>query len=286
MINNKINNLISSINANNNYNYEISEYNGIKNKNFEKNILDYNYRLNNKTKNIQEYSAVISMANKNIHEQNSSSNINQLKRKKNISLNKIQNEIKMIEMKLRSDIIKNKKKQLNNISEDNKSKIPFSMKKFMNITNKIYNNNNSTNNNYFNYMDKNSFVQQRNKERKIYKIRKLKYNDNNDSRNFIFIKKKIDSKNNKINNTAQNENSSKSSIFDKSAYLNNNSYKSYSDQNQYQNNTSKINKNALKIQYRKAINAKINNLLENKKKFNIVNMKNIFNSSYKDDERF
>ena len=284
MINYKINNLISPINVNNNYNYEISEYNGIKNKNFEKNILDYNFRLNNKAKNIQEYSAVISMANKNIQEQNSSSNINQLKLKKNISLNKIQNEIKMIEMKLRSDIIKNKIKQLNNISEDNKSKIPFSSKNIMNITNKIYNN--KIKNNNCNYMDKNSFVQQRNKERKIYKIRKLKYNDNSGSRNFIFIKKKIDSKNDKINKTAQNDNSSKSSIFDKSASLNNNSYKLYSNQNQYQNNTSKINKNALKIQYRKAINAKINNLLENKKKCNIINMKNIFNSSYKNDDRF
>ena len=285
MINYKINNLISPINMNNNYNYQISEYNGVRNKNFEKNILDYNHPLNNKIKNLQEYSAAISLVNKNIQGQNSSSNINKLKHKKNISLNKIQNEIKMIEMKLRSDIIKNKIKQLSNISEDNKNKIPFNRKNYMNKTNKIYNYNNIKNNN-FNYINKNSFIQQRNKERKTYKIRKIKLNDNNGSRNFIFIKKKIDSKNNKINNTDQNVSSSKSSLFDKSACLNNNNYKLYSAQIPYQNNTSKINKNTLKKQYRKAINAKINNLFENKKKLNIINMKNIFNNSYINEERF
>ena len=283
MINDKINNLISPINVNNNYNYQISEYSGVKNKNFE-NILNNNHPLNNRIKNLQQYSTVISVANKNIQEQNNSININQLKPKKNISLNKIQNEIKMIEMKLMSDIIKNKIKQLNNISEDNKSKIPFDRKNYINKTNKIYNYNIIKNNN-FNYINKNSFVQQREKERKTYKIRKLKLNDNNGSRNFIFIKKKIDSKINKTYNTSQNENSIRSSIFGKSTDLNNNNYKLYSDQIQNQN-TSKINKNTLKKYYGKAINEKINNLFENKKKFNIINMKNIFNNSYKNDERF
>jgi len=286
MVNYKINNLISPINVNNNYNYGISEYNVVKNKNYGKNILDYNYRFNNKIKNLQEYSAVISVTNNNIQEQNSSSNINQLKRKKNISLNKIQNEIKMIEMKLRSDIIKNKIKQLSNISKDNKNKIPYSKSNYMNITNQIYKNNIPKINN-FNYFDKNSFIQQRNKERKTYKIRKLKNNDNNDSKNFIFIKNKIDSKDNKINRTAQNTNSSKSIIFDKSSsFINNNNYKLYTEQNQYQNNTFKINKSTLKKQYRNAINTKIQNLFENKKKFHILNMKNIFNTSYKKDERY
>lgn len=285
MINYKINNLISPINVSNNYNYQISEYNGAKNKNYEKNIIDFNFRFNNKINNLQEYSALKSMENKISQEQNNSNNINQLKRKKNISLNKIQNEIKMIEIKLRSDIIKNKIKQLSNISEDNKNKIPFDKNNYISKATQIYNHKNTKNNN-INYMDKNSFILQRNKERKTYKIRKLKYNDNNGLRNFIFVKRNIDSKDNKINNTAQNINSSKSSIFNKSECLNNNKYKLYSEQNQYQNKTYKINKNTLKKQYRKAINVKINNLFENKKKLNIINMKNIFNSSYKTDERF
>jgi hypothetical protein len=59
-----------------------------------------------------------SKSKENIRNKNNSQNA----QKKNISLNKIQNEIKMIELKLRSDIIKNKLKRLNDLSNDNKYK--------------------------------------------------------------------------------------------------------------------------------------------------------------------
>jgi hypothetical protein len=94
---------------------------------------------------------------------------NQINRKKNSSLNKIQNEIKMIELKLRSDIIKNKLKRLNDLSNDNKYKYRL--------------NTPQKNDEIFLY-------EKRSDDKKVKKIFKMKINDTG-TKNFLKKKEKI-----------------------------------------------------------------------------------------------
>ena len=90
----------------------------------------------------------------------------QYKHNSSMSLKKIQNEIKVIEMKLRSDIIKSKIKQLSDISDDSKhkNKLMYKNNIYNSKSNKIFNNANKTQNN-----------------KKFFKVKQLKINNINNN---------------------------------------------------------------------------------------------------------
>ena len=135
--------------------------------------------------NINKYLIVKNATLKDKKKDKSQDN-NQINRQNNSSLNKIQNEIRMIELKLRSDIIKNKIKQLGDLSNDNKFRYKISTP-------------NNNNNQQFLIKKKSDH------QKKIKKILKMKIN-NTDTNNF-YLKKKIninDLDNDDINNNNYN----------------------------------------------------------------------------------
>ena len=75
------------------------------------------HSVNNKIRQLNGYSILA------LNEDNQYKPSSQYKHNSSMSLKKIQNEIKVIEMKLRSDIIKSKIKQLSDISDDSKQKV-------------------------------------------------------------------------------------------------------------------------------------------------------------------
>jgi hypothetical protein len=143
-----------------------------KNVNFKNNITTYSQQekinfnfieenneksINNKIRLLNGYSNL----NSSLNEDNQYKPSNQYKHNSSVSLKKIQNEIKVIEMKLRSDIIKSKIKQLSDISEDNKhkNKLMYKNNIYNSKSNKIFINRNKTQNN-----------------NKFYKIKKIRNN--------------------------------------------------------------------------------------------------------------
>ena len=274
---NKLNNLISPTNKRNNY------INPIKKRNlniFNYNKLDFNKdginlnKSNNKIIPINKYSNLLSFGKEqNANKNNNISENNNDNRKKNISLSKIQDEIKMIQIKLRSDIIKSKIKLLSDISNDKK----FTMNKTQGKLNNIYNiseNNNlylnykDINKNYNSKVDKNYLAEKNEKYKRIYKVRK--YNINTETKKILIRKRNIEPD-------------------DKNNYnLNNNTY-SKNKQYNYFNNTSEENKfvksNILKNEYESNIKSKIDKILE-RKEFKTFNMKNYLNNSDKNNKRY
>lgn len=159
--NGKINS-ISPKYKNGNLNNNIIAYSQQERINF--NIIEKNNEqsINNKIRLLNGYSNLISSSK----EENQYKPSNQYKHNSSVSLKKIQNEIKVIEMKLRSDIIKSKIKQLSDISADTKHKNKLIIKNKNNIynskSNKIVNPKIQNNN-------------------KFYKIKHLKINNINNN---------------------------------------------------------------------------------------------------------
>ena len=247
-----------------------------------------NYQ-NKKIKPINTYKNILSLTQRRDNMENDIKSY----QGKNISLNKIQSEIKMIEIKLRSDIIKNKIKRLNDISNDNKNKkyqinMPNNRFRYIDINNDnnsyLYNYKKFNNNNIIN---KNSFIEQKEKERKTYRIKKLKINNNKNSVKFYIRKRNInltdnnlgDYENNFFFNTDINNNVNNNYYNNKTnnrEYIINKQYNTKSEKRQ--NYSFKINKNE---------NIKKNNdIFQSNKKLYIINMKNSFINSNKDNKKF
>ena len=235
---------------------------------------------------INTYTNLLSLTNRGENSQNEV----QPNQRKNISLNKIQSEIKMIEIKLRSDIIKNKIKKLNDISNDSKSNIyqirkpqskySYSDRDYNNRTNnykKISNNS---------VINKNYLIGQREKEGIQYTNRKqnLNYNNKKESVKHLVRKKIIDLTGdnqieifkNKTALTINNNNNYNNKI--NKIYINN------SKQNYNYNYNFKFNKNALKEKYE---NIKRNkDILQRNKKLNFISIKKGLNNSSKSLQNF
>ena len=116
--------------------------------------------VNNKIRLLNGYSNLASS------EDNQYKPSSQYKHNSSMSFKKIQNEIKVIEMKLRSEIIKSKIKQLSDISDDSKhkNKLMYKNNIYNSKSNKIFNNANKTQNN-----------------KKFFKIKQLKINNINNN---------------------------------------------------------------------------------------------------------
>ena len=254
----------------NNFNYNNNKY-----------ILE-NDNCHNKNSSLNNYSNILNLISK----QNTNIKKNENKNKdeynnypythkKNVSLKKTQNEIKMIEIKLTSDIIKNKIKQLNEISNDNKYKN-------RNIINNTYMEsenykkikNNDININQLNF-NKYNLINKRIKERKIYKMRKIKIN-NTDSKKSLVRKRNIDFNFNEnerfdidthtfYQTKKPNKISSNNSCLNKNIKLN-------SEQNK---NKGFFKSNLLETDSERNIKSKIDNILEPKKRIKPINMKNM-----------
>ena len=116
--------------------------------------------VNNKIRQLNGYSILA------LNEDNQYKPSSQYKHNSSMSLKKIQNEIKVIEMKLRSDIIKSKIKQLSDISDDSKhkNKLMYKNNIYNSKSNKIFTNANKTQN-----------------TKKFFKINNLKINNINNN---------------------------------------------------------------------------------------------------------
>ena len=257
---NKLNDLVSPINKNYNFLHQKRIYNPTSKKNF--NLLSYNNNmliseknLSNYKDNLSKYSALLSLSKNqnNVPRENE----NEIQNRKNISLNKIQNEIRMIEIKLRSDIIKNKIKKLSDISNDSKYDI--------NRSHKIVKNLEKDPSMKFRILEKN-------KKRKVYKFKKI----NNNIYKGLIRNRNIDINNNQ-NYKFENRTFYKSNKLNENNYLN---YSEYTKKNSNCNleqiqNTNFIKPINIKNEYKKIIKKKIDTLLNAKDKIQInTNHKN------------
>ena len=204
-----------------------------KNVNFKNNITTYSQQekinfnfieenneksINNKIRLLSGYSNL----NSSLNEDNQYKPSNQYKHNSSVSLKKIQNEIKVIEMKLRSDIIKSKIKQLSDISEDNKhkNKLMYKNNIYNSKSNKIFINRNKTQNN-----------------NKFYKIKKLKINNIN---NNIYSQKILVNKLNvHLNHNDNKSNDIESYIFSNKNFNILNSHLNYNEDD-YVSNTDRL----------------------------------------------
>jgi len=192
-------NSISPKFKNDNYNNNITTYSQQEKINF--NFIEKNNEqlFNNRIRLLNGYSNLISSPNKDNKYQLRPQN----KHNSSVSLKKIQNEIKMIEMKLRSDIIKSKIKQLSDISDDSKHKNKLIYK------NNIYSS--KSNKIVYNITNPNK-IQNNNK---FYKIKKISINNIN---NNIYSQKILV---NKLN-VNLNHNNNKSNDIESYIYSNKN----------------------------------------------------------------
>jgi len=285
----KMNNFISPHITKKIYNSKFNCYNPMPNRNY--NILN-NYqnetpslnKSNNKINQMHKYSNLLySIKSRNNRINNNENDIcndinndidndDEYRPKKNISLSRIQSEIKLIEIKLTSDIIKNKINQLTAISNDSKYEVTKNRTKTQHNNNVKCNNNNNKIDNIF---YKKLLIEKRKKERKIYKIRKVKVNDTDSKKVLIrknnnnYIINDIDNTNNNYNveNSTFYKSNKKNNYFNHS-YFTNNKLKLNTEQNTELSNPNK------KRAYENIVKTKINKILGPKNKFKIINMKN------------
>ena len=290
---NRLIDIVSPIQKNKDYNlYKFNKENNFKKIDFNipmtegynsQNRRNYYNPTTNITKQLKPYSNLMDFSHINNIIKNENINIH----KKNVSLNQMQDEIKMMEIKLRSDIIKNKIRQLNDISNENKSKYNISYNKYkydsISLNNKIYNYSFiQGSNNYRNNNESSSLIKQKNKEGKIYKIKKIKINNIKGSRTNFF-----NDSNNNIDNNLNYNYFKNNTLYN--TKRNNKKYFDYSDENLKYNSqqnrvqNSDFNRLLLKKHYQNIIKKRIDNFLAPKKKIDIINMKNLFNDSIKNE---
>ena len=285
----KLNNLASPINKRNNYikpskkrNINVLNYNKLNFAKEEKSLKE----LDNKNTPLKKNSNLISLINKQNKKQDIDYDIKDNNHKKNISLNKLQEEIKIIQLKLRSDIIKNKIKLLSDISNDSKYTMNKIQKKSNDIyifseNNKIYEKNkfNIKENNNFN-LDKKYLIEKKSIDRKKYKIRNYKIN-NTDSKKVLLPKRNIDL-NEKNNYNYENNTfylTKKNNYFNYTYNTNNNSRL-----NSEQNNFKKT--NIINNEYESNIKSRIDKIMEKRKKMNVINRINFYNDLDKNKKKY
>ena len=275
----KLNNLASPINKRNNYikpskkrNIKVLNYNKL---NFAKEEKSLN-ELDNKNIPLKKYSNLLSLINKQNKKQDIDYDIKDNNHKKNISLNKLQEEIKIIQLKLRSDIIKNKIKLLRDISNDSK----YTMNKIKNKSNDIYifsENNKIFEKNKFNIkennfnLDKKCLIKKRSIDRKKYKIRNYKIN-NTDSKKVLLPKRNINL--NEKNNYNYENNTfylTKKINYFNNIYNTNNNSRLNSEQNNFKKT------NIINNEYESNIKSRIDKIMEKRKKMNSINRINFYN---------
>ena len=255
-------------------------------KNLNNNSNEYilgNDNFHNKNISLNNYSNLLNAINKQNTHIKKNENKDEYKsqyqntHKKNVSLKKTQNEIKMIEIKLTSEIIKNKIKQLNDISNDNKYKNRRIINNaYMGSDNsKKYKDNDIIINkpNYNKYY----LINKRLKERKIYKIRKIK-NNNTDSKKSLIRKRNINLNEKErfdidTHTFYQIKNTKK--ISNNNSFINKN-IKLNSEQNKYKGFH---NPHLFEADSERNIKSKIDQILEPKQKIKPINMKNILDYS-------